>query len=169
MKQKHLILRKKSRMNKLIFLDIDGVLDSNKSHYKLDPDLFDNLGNILQRTGAMIVVSSSWRCDNVPDTVAFMTDSDNPRVGSNPFPFTDKIIGVTPILYTVVDGEIDRPATRGEEIAAYLKGHPCDNYVILDDCDEMLPEQWPHLVLVNDEFGLTDADVEKAVCILNRK
>lgn len=158
MKQKH----------KLIFLDIDGVLDSYQSHYKLDPPLFDNLGNILKRTGAMIVVSSSWRCDNVPDTVAFMTDSDNPCVGSNPFPFTDKIVGVTPILYTVVDGEIDRPATRGEEIAAYLKGHPCDNYVILDDCDEMLPEQWPHLVLVNDEFGLSDADAEKAVGILDR-
>ncbi len=40
--------------------------------------------------------------------------------------------------------------------------------VILDDCDEMLREQWPHQVLVNDEVGLTEADVEKAVGILNR-
>ncbi len=63
---------------------------------------------------------------------------------------------------------IDRPATRGEEIAAYLKVHFCDNYVILDDCDEMLRDQWPHLVLVNDEVGLTEADVEKAVGILNQ-
>ena len=40
--------------------------------------------------------------------------------------------------------------------------------VILDDCDEMLRDQWPHLVLVNDEVGLTKADVEKAVGILNQ-
>ena len=155
-------------MNKLIFLDIDGVLDTYKSHYMLDPVLLDRLGKILGRTGAWIVVSSSWRASNVPDTVEFMTDYDNPRVGSNPFPFTDKVVGVTPILNSVVDGDIDRPATRGEEIAAYLKAHPCDNYVILDDCDEMLRDQWPHLVLVNDEVGLTEADVEKAVGILNQ-
>ena len=155
-------------MNKLIFLDIDGVLDTYKSHYMLDSVLLDRLGNILGRTGAWIVVSSSWRASNVPDTVEFMTDYDNPRVGSNPFPFTDKVVGVTPFLYSVVDGDIDRPATRGEEIAAFLKAHPCDNYVILDDCDEMLREQWPHLILVNDEVGLTDADVEKAVGILNQ-
>lgn len=155
-------------MNKLIFLDIDGVLDTYKSHYMLDPVLLDRLGKILGRTGAWIVISSSWRASNVPDTVEFMTDYDNPRVGSNPFPFTDKVVGVTPILYSVVDGDIDRPATRGEEIAAYLKVHSCDNYVILDDCDEMLRDQWPHLVLVNDEVGLTEADVEKAVGILNQ-
>ncbi len=155
-------------MNKLIFLDIDGVLDTYESHYMLDPVLLDRLGKILGRTGTWIVVSSSWRASNVPDTVEFMTDYDNPRVGSNPFPFTDKVVGVTPILYSVVDGDIDRPATRGEEIAAYLKVHSCDNYVILDDCDEMLPAQWQHLVLVNDELGLTETDVEKAVGILNK-
>ena len=155
-------------MNKLIFLDIDGVLDTYKSHYMLDPVLLDRLGKIIDRTGARIVVSSSWRSSNVQDTMTIMTDYNNPLVGSNPFPFTDKVVGVTPILFSVVDGEIDGPATRGEEIAAYLKAHPCDNYVILDDCDEMLPDQCQHLVLVNDEMGLTDADVEKAVGILNK-
>lgn len=30
------------------------------------------------------------------------------------------------------------------------------------------PEQMAHLVLVNDEVGLTEADVEKAVGILNQ-
>ena len=156
-------------MNKLIFLDIDGVLDTYKSHYMLDSVLLDRLGNILGRTGAWIVISSSWRSNDVASTVEFMTDPDNPSVGSNPFPFTDKVVGITPILYSVIDGDFDRPATRGEEIAAYLKEHPCDNYVILDDCDEMQRDQWPHLVLVNDEVGLTDENVEKAVSILNQE
>ena len=156
-------------LNKLVFLDIDGVLDTYKSHYMLDPVLMDRLGNILGRTGAWIVISSSWRCGNVPETIEFMTDYDNPRVGSNPFPFTDRIVGITPILYSIIDDDIDRPATRGEEIYAYLKAHPCDNYVILDDCDEMQGDQRLHLVLVNDEIGLTDHDVEKAVSILNQE
>lgn len=156
-------------LNKLVFLDIDGVLDTYKSHYMLDPVLMDRLGNILGRTGAWIVISSSWRCGNVPETIEFMTDYDNPRVGSNPFPFTDRIVGITPILYSIIDDDIDRPATRGEEISAYLEAHPCDNYVILDDCDEILGDLRPHLVLVNDEIGLTDNDVEKAVSILNQE
>lgn len=154
-------------MSKLIFLDIDGVLDTYKSRYQLDPALMERLGTLIERTGAKIVISSSWRSNDVAGTVDFMTDPDNPSVGNNPFPFTDRIVGVTPILFTMKEGDIDRPATRGEEITAYLQAHPCDNYVILDDCDEMLPDQWPCLVLVNDEVGLTDEDVEKAISILN--
>lgn len=156
-------------MIKLIFLDIDGVLDTYKSLYQLDPVLLERLGTLLAHTDAKIVVSSSWRSNDMASTVEFMIDPDNPSVGSHPFPFTDKVVGITPILYSVIDGDIDRPATRGEEIAAYLKDHPCDNYVILDDCDEMQRDQWPHLVLVNDEAGLTDEDVEKAVSILNQE
>ena len=155
-------------MTKLVFLDIDGVLDTYKSRYQLDPELMAHLGTLLENTGASIVISSSWRAQDVPGTVEFLTDPDNPSVGGHPFPFTDKIVGVTTILFSVIDGDIDRPATRGEEIAAYLKVHSCDNYVILDDCDEMLRDQWPHLVLVNDEVGLTEADVEKAVGILKQ-
>ena len=154
-------------MTKLVFLDFDGVLDTYKSRYMLDPVLLNRLGYLLGKTGAWIVISSSWRSNNVPDTIDFLTDYDNPRVGSNPFPFTDRIVGITPILFTVKDGDIDRPATRGEEIDAYLKNHPCDDYVILDDERDMLPSQWPHLVLINDDIGLTDADVEKATRILN--
>lgn len=128
-----------------------------------------HLGTLLEKTGASIVISSSWRAQDVPGTVEFMTDPDNPSVGGHPFLFTDKIVGVTPILFSVIDGDIDRPATRGEEIAAYLKVHSCDNYVILDDDRDMLPTQWSHFVPINDEYGLTEADVEKAVLILNQK
>lgn len=137
-----------------------------RPRYQLDPVLMARLGILLERTGAMIVVSSSWRAMDVSGTIDFMTDPDNPSVGSHPFPYTDKIVGVTPILFSIMDGDIDRPATRGEEIAAYLKEHPCDNYVILDDDRQLLPDQWEHFVPVNDEFGLTDENVQEAVKIL---
>lgn len=156
-------------MNKLIFLDIDGVLDTYKSRYQLDPELMKRLGTLLERTGAKIVVSSSWRAMDVAGTVEFMTDPDNPSVGSHPFPYTDKIVGVTPILFSIIDGDIDRPATRGEEIAAFLKENPCDNYVILDDDRDMLPDQWEHFVPVNDEVGISNSDIEKAIRILSKK
>ena len=93
-------------MTKLVFLDIDCVLDTYKSRYQLDPELMAHLGTLLEKTGASIVISSSWRAQDVPGTVEFMTDSDNPSVGGHPFPFTDKIVGVTPILFSVIDGDI---------------------------------------------------------------
>ena len=155
-------------MDKLIFLDIDGILDTYTSRYQLDPVLMSRLGTLLERTGAKIVVSSSWRALDVAGTIEFMTDKDNPSVGEHPFPYTDRVVGITPILYSINDGDIDRPATRGEEIAAYLKDNPCEHYVFLDDDRDMLPSQQAHFVPINDEFGLTDTDMEKAIGILNQ-
>ena len=76
---------------------------------------------------------------------------------SNPFHFIDYIVGVTMILSSAVD--IKRTASQGEEIAAHLKAHTNENYVVLDDSDGMLRDQWSHLILVNDENGFTDTDV----------
>lgn len=55
---------------KLIFLDVDGVLNHNKSrmdlltgksHFILDEDCIDNLYRIIDATNAYIVISSTWR------------------------------------------------------------------------------------------------------------
>lgn len=64
---------------------------------------------------------------------------------------------MTLILSSAVD--IERTAFQGEEIAAHLKAHTNENYVVLDDSDDMLRDQWSHLILVNDENGFTDTDV----------
>ena len=45
---------------KVIFLDIDGVLNYNGSSF-LSEDKIILLRNILRRTGAKLVLSSSWR------------------------------------------------------------------------------------------------------------
>lgn len=154
---------------KLLFLDIDGVITTHKSNYCLDPEKMELLGQILGRTGALIVISSSWRQTTLYDTKKALVDYDNPQVKGNPFLFTERVIGITPVLIikNKYGGEWDGPASRGEEIEAYLKDHPCENYVILDDDTEMLPEQTAHFVHVNDEFGLMPTDVEKCVSILN--
>ena len=61
-------------MRKVIFLDIDGVLNTGRWHaqmggniprdkygYTFDPNAVANLKKILDETGAEIVISSSWK------------------------------------------------------------------------------------------------------------
>ena len=56
---------------KIIFLDIDGVLNCDKTPnprkfpYIVDRKLLARLKKLLERTGAKVVLSSSWRCDPV--------------------------------------------------------------------------------------------------------
>jgi hypothetical protein len=47
-------------MNKLIFLDCDGVINKSGSD-PIDDGLMDNLSRIVEETGAKIVISSTWR------------------------------------------------------------------------------------------------------------
>ena len=49
-------------MNKVIFLDVDGVLNSNRTLYEdisLEDDLISNLKELVDKTGAKIILSSS--------------------------------------------------------------------------------------------------------------
>lgn len=57
-------------MDKIIFLDIDGVLNSDRTlyeHVSLEDDLILNLKELVDKTGAKIILSSSWR--SIPDAV----------------------------------------------------------------------------------------------------
>jgi HAD domain in Swiss Army Knife RNA repair proteins len=55
----------------VIFLDIDGVLNCDdtpnprKFPYVVDPHLLSILEGLLVRTGAIVVLSSSWRTDPI--------------------------------------------------------------------------------------------------------
>jgi hypothetical protein len=56
---------------KVIFLDIDGVLNCDKTPnprkfpYLVDKKLLTRFKRLLDRTKAKVVLSSSWRCDPV--------------------------------------------------------------------------------------------------------
>ena len=56
----------------------------------------------------------------------------------------------------------------GDLIRDFIRENPCDNYVILDDINDMTKEQQPHLVHTTFEHGFTDQDLEKAINILNK-
>ena len=167
---------------KYLFLDIDGVLNheewySNRVHTLkrkewwedcFDPECVKRLNNILKETGARLVVSSSWRLDGELKryftTVGITTDFD-----------------VTPnIHHELPDGTYSWP-DRGEEIDGFLKDHPCDSYVILDDdldfTENQLKDHFVHcccdyIQALREchpgETGLTELKMKEAINILNK-
>ena len=139
---------------KILFLDIDGVLNSEKYYQKgktnlsyplcdIDPEAVKLVNKIVEKTGCKIVLSSSWRingleeCNNIFEKVGL-----------------PKIYDITPIH--LVRG------CRGEEIQEWLDTHKIESYVIVDDDNDMLPNQI--FVQTNDYEGLTK---EKADEIIN--
>jgi hypothetical protein len=107
---------------KLIFLDIDGVLNCPKTPnprkfpYVIDKRLLARLKKLLRDTGAKVVLSSSWRCDPVGILAA--------KYWGIPF------IDVCP----------DMPkAPRCKEMLKWLSKHPeVTRYVVIDDEDDEL-------------------------------
>ena len=145
---------------KVLFLDIDGVLNSDTFYLnrpkevkhlpyplsEFEPACVARLNRILAETKAHLVVSSSWRHDA----------------------FIDRVLdraGIKPKMWDITPYGMGRP--RGYEIKKFLHEHPdIENYVILDDVANMLPEQQSHFVQTKYYYGLTD-DAEKAINILN--
>lgn len=149
--------------NKIIFLDIDGVLNSDKFYERctskgmiwverrIDPDAVKRLKIIVDETNAEIVVTSTWR--RVSDDMSLLER----HLRAQQLQVFDK----TPMLYK----------SRGDEISAWFKIKPSfrdANYVILDD-DADMTIHIDHLVQTNYKTGLTDEDVRKAIKILNAK
>lgn len=166
-------------MNKVIFLDIDGVLNTkwwytqmerntpkDKFGYAFDPKAVANLKRIVEETGADLVVSSSWKCMGLSQIEEMWRDRSLPG----------KIIGITPnsvsdemLLNADIDS-IELFHIRGEEIKQWLTkyGKQVSNYAIIDDMDNMLSEQQSRFVHTNPEVGITEEDAQKTIEILNR-
>lgn len=161
-------------MRKVIFLDIDGVLsprwwDSNKQSDNYGC-LFDaiavaNLAKIIEETGAEIVISSSWKNIGFVELQNMWRDRGLPG----------KLVDITPdymsdeILLKEDSANVDYLYERGSEIQGWLLLHGDDvgRYVIIDDMDDILPEQQFHFVQTDPEVGITYDDVKKVVHLLN--
>ena len=144
---------------KIIFLDFDGVITTYKSGYKIDPEKVELLLKIVEETGAKIVITSSWRSYNIEETRKKLGD----------LSFMKYVIDVTPRLnYRDSDGDYWSVA-RGTEIHHWMMKHgdDVDNYVILDDEEDMLISQNSHFVLTDIYTGLSEEHVQKAIEILN--
>jgi hypothetical protein len=124
-----------------------------------------NFAKIIEKTDAEIVVSSSWKL------MGFQALQDMWKGRKLP----GKIIDITPdymsdeLLMKEDSTNVDYLFERGSEIQGWLLLHGDDvsRYVIIDDMDDILPEQQSHFLQTDPEFGITNDDVKKVVHLLN--
>jgi hypothetical protein len=145
---------------KVIFLDFDGVLNSRRFLVRrnlagrvddaIDPEAVARLNQIIARTGAKVVISSTWRSTDSLDRIISILQSHG---------FAGEVIGTTPVL----------SGSRGGEIKAWLDGsRRVKAFVILDDADDLDPLRSRH-VRTSDEDGLLDHHVAAACTHLARR
>lgn len=139
---------------KILFLDIDGVLNSKRTCEAFDGYPFSALSlenfdkvaiALIQKlcadTECQIVLSSSWRHDSNWKHLAVQFD----------LPIIDR----TPL-------NVSLSGHRGKEIGVWLEKHPkITQYAIVDDNSDMLDEQLPYFVQTSAEDGLSYQDYKK--------
>lgn len=115
-----------------------------------DPRCIINLEWILFKTGAKIVISSSWR-NNLNDMQKFWKERRYPG----------DVIGITPRLKSRI---------RGEEIQQFINEFDMllSSYCILDDNKDMMKHQKSNFVHINEDFGITYYNADHAIKILNK-
>jgi len=152
-------------MNKIIFLDFDGVL--NTEHYQgllqyqgkpwqdeygafFDPKAVKQLKRIIDATDADIVVESSWKYLGLDAMREMWIARDLPG----------KVIDITPSLLG---------KNKGVEIASWLSKYAKQDirYVIIDDEYVILDSQLPHFILTNPNEGITEEQANRAISMLN--
>lgn len=168
---------------KLLFLDIDGVLNTfqgelyhalNGSHSDQNyPGKFDHESRphdfyqfLSQCWSVEAVANLTWLLRSVPELKIVVSSvwrhghtDDNMRWLFIHYPeIFERVIGRTPAIMTGI---------RGREIQMYLDKHNfTGDFVIIDD-DRDMEHLTPKLVLTNGYHGFTFQNMEKALKILN--
>ena len=138
----------------LIFLDIDGVLNTRETDFHFKKECIDNLLLIIKETSTKIVICSSWKEETLGETIQLLPEQ-----------IREHILDQTPSI----PGK-----TKGEEVRLFLHKNPSlqclpnEDYVILDDEPEQyLPFQRSlHLVTTNMKTGLSKEDAKIAIRML---
>ena len=153
-------------MEKYIFLDFDGVINTPKG--KFDKNAVTNLRRLLERTDAKVVISSTWRLQGMEYIQQLWQEYQLPG----------EVIDLTPSCnstnFSNVDGQEEWQGLhgcKGLEIAEWLRLNAKEpyQYIILDDEEDFLFSQREHLVKVEGSKSLDKADVRVAIQILNTK
>lgn len=160
---------------KIIFLDIDGVLNSETSckergkiHYNDNPHPMHIkwLNYIVEKTNAYVVISSTWRRSTSSGMIGRLLFA---------YGFKGKVIDKTPCFESY----------RGTEIKAWILEHldkekkyadsnwhiykgDIESFVILDD-DSDMGSLMPHLVQTHERKGLLKKHAIEAIKVLNKK
>lgn len=180
-------------MLKILFLDIDGVLNSDKyskwCHTDEGKEYSNNGGNLFidkdavklieefcERYNVRIVISSSWR------ELSFEVTKKAFEQYRDLNCLIKYIVGITPRRY-------NKGRVRGDEIDDFIthigftnnivykqfyddsfftsnENKDTIDYCIIDDDNDMLPYQMNNFVRIDSLYGLTEDDVDKIKNIL---
>lgn len=174
-------------MNKYIFLDVDGVLNSTRSTYALGPTARKISEEGYRRVfshDAEIISAHEHQVANYIDPIAValinrLTDITRAKIVVSSthrkhvsslakmqaymeaFGLTGRVVDRTP----VINGK------RGAEIQYWLNKHGGEfhNYVIIDDDSDMLEHQSFNFVRTDPEFGFTHKDYLRCLEIFGDK
>ena len=167
---------KTKNYTKIIFLDIDGVLNSenstsqyndidNSTYTGIDTDKVKKLKHIIHQTGAIIVLSSSWRIG----WERYKKDQQFPHAD-----YLDRKMKKNGLK--IYDKLQDTPneLKRVDNIKAWLRRHFPDDekpiWVMIDDEVRYMNEEDKDNIYITDyKTGLTDDDAEKIIKMLNKE
>lgn len=166
-------------MSNIIFLDIDGVLNSNfwnADHQReisdgtlIDEEKIKLLASLVKKTNSKIILHSGWRTWFDPELKPLRNEA------AKLIELLEKeglhLDGSTPDLTTEEIRKTKKfSLVKAGEILLWLKTHnDVNNWVVLDDLDLHNAQIEKHQVKPDQAVGLTIADVEKAVKILSRQ
>ena len=159
----------------VVFLDFDGVLNHHKLYESLkgrshqpadwiDPACVARVQALCDRTGAVVVVSSSWRYHLA--LPGHRPGLDGCRDVLRGHGLTTEVIGATPILDRACNGSpIVTSPGRAEEVHSWLRRNPgVTRWVVVDDTTvDVDPSRF---VRTDIAVGITDADIERAMVAL---
>jgi HAD domain in Swiss Army Knife RNA repair proteins len=140
---------------KLVFLDFDGVLNSDLSvaqlgtRYRFWPPSIKALNHVLQESGACVVITSTWR--------EHWTLSENAAALERDGLLPRRVVGKT----AASGGE------RGLEIDSWLRSvpYPVKSFVILDDRNDMAMHR-SRLIQIDPRAGLGWPQAQRAIELL---
>ena len=145
--------------NKIIFLNIDGVLNSYSSKEPIDLEKVRILREIVESTDSQLVLSSSWKVFHDPEFAGY-----------------SQYLYLTECLASENLSLIDQTpdiGARPVEIYEWLKNHPnVTSWISLDD--DFRPKDYDLAGLDSNRLlqtcsGLTQEHVQKAIEILRSK
>lgn len=151
---------------KIIFLDFDGVISTYEKGWRFDVEKIELLKEIVDKTDAKIVVTSSWKRG--------FTEVDNFIKSFYDKPRNKDLKNVTIFdwfaksIYDITD---NNGSWRGDEIQRWIDKHneEIESYVILDDDSDFRDNQLFNFVQTDTYEGITSREVKLCIKILNNK
>ena len=149
---------------KIIFLDFDGVISTYEKGWRFDVEKIELLKEIVDKTDAKIVVTSSWKRGFTEVDKFIKSFYDKPR--------NKDLKNVTIFdwfansIYDITD---NNGSWRGDEIQRWIDKHneEIESYVILDDDSDFRDNQLFNFVQTDTYEGLTEREVKLCISILN--